>query len=447
MGDGPGDLPRGAVRDWRGRCLNRLDPRRLRCWGLLALLIVLGSAPVQAAPASTVVLVRMPAGEHGRWRAAEDRTRDELRVMGMGVVEVELREDRADIERAMAEHGAFVAVLVERERDVGAAEIQWLDPGDGERRAVRIEGLATDGRAAAIVAALRAAELVHTQMQSRGEHREEAGVKDRSPSAGIQSAATTATRTGREADIEARPEAGVRDRSPALSAEGAGVAAAGDGPTQSGVATVTVAPVWSDVIDPLDFVVAAPPPPKPQPRDPGASGDLALGVYAGVGGGPGGAGPLIGGGLALRWHVLHNLAIQGEAQGAISPVWLSGQGQSFRVGLAGARAALVFVARRDARVSWRLGLGGGATLAWALARSKDPVRSSQDRIVVGLLRASVHLAIRVRAHLRLVIGLDVDLLVPPVAVQVLGAEVARVGTPLVRGVLGLEWDWWSRARR
>lgn len=347
----------------------------------------------------------------------------------------------------MAEHGASVAVLVERERDVGIAEIRWLDPGDGEWRAVRIEGLATEGRPAAIVAALRAAELVHTQMQSRGEHGEEAGARDRLPSADPRSTATTETETDREADIGARPEAGVRDRPPAFSAERAGVAAAVHGPTQSEVPTVGVSPAWSDVIDPLDFVVAAPPPPKPQPRDPGASGDLALGVYAGVGGGPGDAGPLIGGGLALRWHVIRTLAIQGEAQGAMSPVWLSGQGQSFRVGLAGARAALVFVARRDARVSWRLGLGGGATLAWALARSKDPVRSSQDRIVVGLLRASVHMAIRVQAHLRVVVGLDVDLLVPPVAVRVLDAEVARAGTPLVRGVLGLEWDWWSRARR
>ncbi len=423
------------MRDWRGRCLTRLDPRRLRCWRLLALLMIMGSTPVQAAPASTVVLVRMPAREHGRWRAAEDRTRDELRVMGMAVVELEIRDDRAAIERALAEHGAHVAVLVEREGNTGAAEIRWLGPEDGDLRAVRIEGLATDGRAATIVAALRAAELVYTQMQSHIEPGEEAGLRDRSPPEGPGRA--------RKIDVEARPEAAATARPPPFSAEQVVVAPAAAGPTPGEVTTVGASPVWSDGLEPLEFVAAAPPP----RREPGASGDRAVGVYAGVGGGPGGAGTQIGGGLALRWHLTPKLAIQGEVQGATSPVWLSGQGQSFRVGFAGARAALVFVARADARLSWRLGLGGGATLAWALARSQNPVRSSQDRVVVGLLRASVHTAIRMRAHLRLVIGVDVDLLVPPVVVRVTGAEVARVGTPLVRGVFGLEWDWWSPARR
>lgn len=398
-----------------------------------------GSTFVQAGPPSTVVLVRTPSDEPGRWRTAEERIRDELRVMGMGVVEVELREDRAQIERALVEHGARVAVHVERDGEGGGAEIWWVDPEGGELRAVRIDGLATEGRAAATVAALRAAELVRTQAQPRSEGGEEAGLGDRSrpgpPARGAdtRSAAAVATEMSGVGELGAHVDADARDRAPPISVGWADIAV----------------PEAPGEIDVLDFVVAAPAPvePPPRPPDTGGPGNRGVGLYAGIGGGPGGAGPLMGGALALRWDLSRGLAIQGEAQGSTSPGWLSGQGQTFRVGLAGARAALVFIARRDARVSWRLGLGGGVTLAWALARSRDQLHRSQDRVVVGALRASVHAAIRVRAQLRLVVGLDVDLLGPPVAVRVLDAEVARLGTPLVRGVLGFEWDWWSRAHR
>lgn len=357
----------------------------------------------------------------------------------MGVVEVELREEHAQIERALAEHGALLAVHVVREAEGGGAEIWWVDPGGGELRAARIDGLATEGRAAATVAGLRTAELVRTQAQPHREGGEEAGLEDRSSPgapgrvADTPSVVAVATEVSGVGDSGAQVEAGASNRAP---------------PVSVGWADIGV-PEAPGEIDVLDFVVAAPPPvePPPQPRDAGGLGDRGVGVYAGIGGGPGGAGTLVGGALALRWDLSRRLAIQGEAQGSTSPSWLSGQGQAFRVGLAGARAALVFIARREARVSWRLGLGGGVTMAWAFARSRDQLQRSQDRVVVGALRASVHAAIRVRAQLRLVVGVDVDLLGPPVAVRVRDAEVARFGTPLVRGVLGLEWDWWSRAPR
>ena len=100
-----------------------------------------GSTPAQAAPANTVVLVRTPNKAPGRWRAAEERTRDELRVMGIGVVEIECPEDRPEIERALAEHAAKVAVRVEREGDIGGAEIWWVEATSGDVKAARIEGL------------------------------------------------------------------------------------------------------------------------------------------------------------------------------------------------------------------------------------------------------------------------------------------------------------------
>lgn len=437
----------------------RLERRRLRRCALLVGLLVPGSTPAQAAPANTVVLVRTPNKAPGRWRAAEERTRDELRVMGIGVVEIEYPEDRPDIERALAEHAARVAVRVEREGDIGGAEIWWVEAASGDVKAARIEGLATAGGAAAAMAALHAAELVRTRIQAGGE---EAGARDRSVTDGAvtvpedRSADTAAV--GRAGEPIA--ESGARDSRPSFAAGGeVGVhrleSAPGPPPIAAGppdigvpeaveVPAIAAGPTWSAVIDPLDVVVPAP---VQRARHSSALTDRAVGVYTNIGGGPGGAGPLIGGGLALRWHLLPALAMQAEAQGATSPTWRPGQGQTFRVGLAGARAALVFVARQQARVSWRLGLGGGLTLAWALARSRDRLSSSQDRVVIGTLRASVHAAIRIRARLRLVIGADVDLLAPPVAVRVKDTEMARLGTPLVRGVLGLEWDWSSRTPR
>lgn len=401
----------------------------MRCRALLVGLLVYGPGSVQAMPADMVVLVRAPSQDHGRWRAAEERTRDELRVMGLGVVELEMREDRAAIERVLAEHGASVAIRVERDGDVGGAEMWWVDPASGELKALRIDGLATGSPA---VAALRAAELVYTQTRSQGQVDEEAGARDRSLPA--------APDMGRATEVGRASDPGARLQVSAEWPDDAGVPDEAPSPTR--LAT-------DDVIDPLDYIDAAPPPVEPakHSRDSEGPGDRAIGVHASIGGGPGGAGPLIGGSLMLRRDLGRHLAIQGEAEGATSPVWRTAQDLRFRIGLAGARAALVLVARRDARVGWRFGLGGGVTMVWALARAPDRLRSSQDRAVVGVLRASIHAAIRVRARLRLVVGAEVDLLLPPVAVRVQGVEVAKLGTPLVRGVLGLEWDWWSRARR
>ncbi|HEY8379062.1 MAG TPA: hypothetical protein VIK91_21365 [Nannocystis sp.] len=44
------------------------------------------------------------------------------------------------------------------------------------------------------------------------------------------------------------------------------------------------------------------------------------------------------------------------------------------------------------------------------------------------------------------LGVDLDLLLPPVAVHLGSVETARLGTPLLRGTLGLEWSWRPRSR-
>lgn len=457
----------------------RADARHLPRRGLLVGLLLLGAGPARAEPAATVVLLRTRPGDGGRWRSAEERTRDELRMMGLQVTEVVVRDDPSEIERAMAEHGARAAVRLERTGEAGEATLWWAE-ADGARRAARLEGLATEGRAAAALAALRAAEMVRSEAQTRGGPRAAEAVPEDSAMAGGVGVPEAGPRDMSRPATAAVLEAGPRDMSrPATAASAASVprdtsrptagserdagpdptdmlrsaaaappdprdsSDAGHVPPPPGPAEAGGATARSGPIDPLELVEAEPPPP-PSPSTPRPTRG-AIGLYAGVGGGPGGAGPLVGGGLALRGYVTRSLALQGELQGATSPGWISGQDTQLRVGVAGARAALVFVARREARVAWRLGLGGGLTLAWALARAPDRLRS-QDHVAVAALQASVHAAIRAHDRLRVVLGVDVDLLAPPVAVRVRGVELARLGAPLLRGVLGLEWDAWPRGR-
>jgi len=80
-------------------------------------------------------------------------------------------------------------------------------------------------------------------------------------------------------------------------------------------------------------------------------------------------------------------------------------------------------------------------LAWAHGQASDPLDARTDLAAVAVLHASAGLAIRVRPHLRLRIDLGTDVLLPHLAVRVAGDEVARLGSPLIRGALGLEWQW------
>lgn len=392
--------------------------RRERRLARLCLLIVGLGAPwtrtARAEPPTTIVLVRTRVADPGRWRAAELRTRDELRMLGLRVLEIEVRDDPSALASALAEHGARTAVHVARDGDLAVATV-WSTHGDATPTATRLGDLAAEGTAAAALTALRVAEVVRVEA-ARPTEPPPVADPARADDAPVPQAISYESwqpqpvlpPTPPPADIAGPP---VRDRSP----------------------------------DPLELVdlepATAPPPPRPPPAARGA-----IGVYAGAGGGPGGAGALVGGAFAARRHVARLLALQGELQAATSPGWLSGQERQLRVGLAGARAALVLVARRGARVSWHAGVGGGVTFVWALGRTPDLARTSRDRVTVGVVTAGVHAAIRARDGLRVVLGVDLDLLLPPIVVRVLGVDVARVGAPVLRGALGLEWDVW-RGRR
>lgn len=405
------------------------------------------------------MLVRPPGREHERWRVAEERTRDELRMMGVALVEVEVGEEPAAIEHALAEHGSNLALRLTRENGLASATVWWQ--GAGELHAMRLDGLVTTGRTAAAVAGLRAAELVRTQILARGREDDavprdmsqaeqagpagmtsgtatsEDGARDRPPRLDPAAASSTSPedhRANRVHAVDAQPNPGTRDRP-------LGASPASTDPTTGPEAQPPPA-----VLDPLAVIEAPPPEPSPRPT-PQAGRARALGLHVTAGGGPGHAGALLGGAIALRWHLLRNLALAVDAEVAASPTWLARQDALLRLGLAGARATVIVVARPESRLSWRFGLAGGPSLAWAVARAAARPHESRDLVVVAALRATAQAAISLRTSLRLVLGLDVSVLLPPVAIRIQGAEAARLGSPLLRGTLGFEWSWRARTRR
>ena len=82
-------------------------------------LTLLAPASARADPSTAVVLLQV---RDGRWQAAEDRTRDELRVMGLHVAEVPDRRGQ-DIAETMREHGARAAIRMHRHGDIGDAQV------------------------------------------------------------------------------------------------------------------------------------------------------------------------------------------------------------------------------------------------------------------------------------------------------------------------------------
>ncbi len=375
--------------------------------------LALASTPVRAEPGVSVILLR---AAEGRWRAAEERTRDELRVMGVRVDEL---PDQPELTRLMAEHGALAAVRLQRRGDVTDAQVWLADPAGGEARSHRIDALAFDGGEAAALTALRTAELVHTAVTAHW--------------------AEPVTTPPALAPIVVPELAPLPTREPLVPASDAPLPSPPHQPLAPGV-PVSDAPRASPALpeDSLDQVLAALRPAAPPSAPPLRR---VLGGYATLGGGPGGAGLLVGAALALRWELGRVVAMQAELLAATSPTWIDVTAGSLRVGLAGPRAAVVIEPWRLARVSPRIGLNGGLAISWATGRTASPLRGGRDLAVVGLLGGSLGAALRLGARLRLYLGVDLSFMVPPVALRVAGDEVAQLGAPLVQGVLGLEWSW------
>lgn len=374
---------------------------------------------VQAAP--TVLLLRVDDDEAAvRWRVAERRTGDELRAMGLAVIELQAadpEEDAGAVERWMAERGATAAIRVERNHEVGDARV-WLLDERGQLRTAQLEGLALGGGEAASLAALRAVELVRAGLLEVAEAEPEVVARDVREDAWLVPAAPVVVPT---AVVGARP------------------------PPHAAPVVPAAAP-----LAPALAAVLATPSPASRAQRPAAparelGGRHALAVAATVGGGPGAPGALTGLELGYRRELPRVVALQVELLGATSPGWQAQGSGSIVLGLAGARVMLVVQPRQERVVTPRLGLGGGGALVWAVGRAQAPLRGVRDVGGAGLVSGFAGLAVRVRPRLRVLVGAGLDVSLPPIVVRVAGEEAARFGQPTLRGALGLEWVW-SRPR-
>lgn len=391
------------MRAWPGRS-SRIE-RRSSCLVALCGLLALAWCSTVAAAPGTVLLLRVDDDEAAqRWRAAESRTRDELRVMGLEVIELPAADpDRreGEVEHLMAERGATAAIRLERGPESGDARIWLRGPPAGRLRRSQV-ALALDGGEAAIVAALRTVEVVHAGLLA-------SAAAELPPPAALATAAAVETTLLPPAPPEAYVPIVVTRPGPGV------------------VAPEVPAPRIVRVGD------------RRPPRR--ISGRHALGVHATVGGGPGGLGVLTGLEVAYRRELPRLVGFELDLLGVSTPGWRSQGEGSIVMGLAGARALVVVQPRQQRVVTPRLGLGGGAAVVWAIGRAPEPLRGVRDVAGVAVLSGSVSLAVRVRPRLRLVFGAGLDLLLPPIVVRIAGAETSRVGLPTLRGSLGVEWFW------
>jgi len=393
--------------------------------------LLLLATPAAASP--TVILLRTP-DDRGPWRAAESRTRDELRLMGLRVEEV--RAPAAAADRLLDELGADAVIRIERTPDGARAEVWIADPPADPRR-LRIDALARTGSDAAAVAALRTAELVHAGISAPVLETSQEGISVHVPQ--DISADSQPIPAGPEPPL-APPVLPPDPTYPPVSSD-TNIITTRPAPPPAAPSPFTapepaMKPALGDAELPDDIPAPSPAPPRRPSRLRG------LGVHLGVLGGPGGARPLVDLTLTVRVQLARLLSFEPAVWTAVTPVQARFAAGQVRLGLAAAQAALVLTpGRQDAIVAARLALGGGVALAWARGQASEPLDARTDLAAVAVLHASAGLAIRVRPRLRLRLDLGTDILLPPVAVRITGDEVARLGSPLIRGALGLEWQW------
>ncbi|MBZ5707789.1 hypothetical protein [Nannocystis pusilla] len=397
---------------------------------LFAALLGLTGGPARAA---TVVLVHADSPAGPRWPLAEQRVRDELRALGMTVAEARPRStDDGAMAALLAEHAAVVAVQISRTSDRGDVTLWLAEPAPR-----RVSLALADGQHAGI-AALRAAELVHTETRE-GARREPAADAPLPESPLVPLPPwTVATTNSTAAPIPPPPSA---DATPPASASPSppltAPPAAAIPPLPAPTATPPLAPqLPSEFVDDLPPATAdlGAPPPAPSRRH-------GLLVAGNVGGGPGGTGVLPGLELAARRELTRRLEFGGGVFSLVSPTWRSDPRGAIRFGLVAARVQLGFRWQLAPRLSLRLALGGGLALGWAVGRADSPFRSATSISPVGVLSGGVTFVVPLGPRISLHAGAAADILLPSLSVRSAGVEAFRLGLPLLRGVLGIAWDW------
>ncbi|WP_434421499.1 hypothetical protein [Nannocystis pusilla] len=440
--------------------------RRAACL-LAATVWLTGSGPARAA---TVVLVHAP---DARWRLAELRVRDELRALGMTVTDADARgRDDGAMATLLAEHAATAAVQISRNDERAAVTLWFVDPAAAAPR--RLELAIDDGRQPGLIA-LRAAEWVHTETRGRAEPEPApvastlaaplvplaswavaapADAAPRSPTVPPSTSSTATHPTTATSTAATSTSLSTATHPAAATSTSLSNATNSTAATSTSLSTATAPTLATSASNSIPGPPSLAPLPPPSPALPEFADDLpppvapaapakhhGLLVAASVGGGPGGAGVLTG--LELTgWRELgRSLEFAGDLTGVMTPGWRSDLRGTILLGLVGGRAQLRLRWQPGSRTTLRLGLGGGLALGWAVGRATSPYRSASDFQAIGMLSATLSLAVRLGPRLSAHGGVGLDVLLPPLSVRSGGVEVFAIGRPLLRGLLGLAWDW------
>lgn len=377
---------------------------------LLGLLVALAAPPAHAERAVAVVLLRTRSGMQ---RRVEDRTRDELRLMGIQVDEVSDPRDNEELGQILVEHGGLAALRIE---DGGQQVVAWFPNSDNAAVvSQRFHVPPGDRSITALVAAEtvrhRLLELKRRVLPSRDEPPSSSMTLDETPVSPTQPAVTVSPAPLTAAVMPEQPEATV----------------------PPAPATVPPAPATDD--EPAGAGVR---PGPTEGRGPGVSRGTWLGLTFAVAGGPGGARSLLGGTLNAGWQVTPILTVQTEVAALTTTVALADPKNTMNVGLGMAQVLGAFGLRGDRPVMPQLRIGGGPALVWATERTVTETGTAFG--VAAVMTAGANLAIRVRARLRLTIGVSVHVLAPTTGAELSDTSKVPLGPPLVRADVGFTWS-------
>ena len=176
------------------------------------------------------------------------------------------------------------------------------------------------------------------------------------------------------------------------------------------------------------------PPRVAEAATPAAESPVHLRVGGGVVGGPGDMGAL--GALTVSVRAdLGALPLALEAEGLVSVGGASVSSGDATCDVALVRGWAWWAPRRGSRLRPALGVGAGVALPWASGTAGAP---SSDRAAVAYLGAGAELGVRLTRRLAVRGGANVGVLLPQVRILVGDEVAARLGRPLVEGLLALE---------
>lgn len=169
---------------------------------------------------------------------------------------------------------------------------------------------------------------------------------------------------------------------------------------------------------------------------------LAIGVDATLlipGGGPSAGGAAL---LRARYDVLSHVSLGMRVLLPVVPPTVSHEGSSASVAANLAAAEAYFRLRGAQDSPWEAGLATGVAVAWLRMAgvASAPLVGRSDDVWTALPFASVEIASRIGARVRLRASLLAGLAVPDVKIRFAGESIASWGAPLTALTLGVDFD-------